>query len=402
MRKFIYLLTLLSATLPAVGQTFEDYVARGSEAFVNYDFDQAERDFGMARKKFKKIPTEKLEYLDSLEAKLDIGRNFMSRVERLQIIDSIAVPRDYFFKAYKLPTSAGKLADASSLPRPVDDVDYVFTNEQGDFKMWAEPDSTGYYRIAESSRLTDGSWSETQYAPDDLADGGDALYPFMMADGVTLYFAADGESSLGGLDIFIATRDATTGEYMQPQNIGMPYNSPYDDYMLAIDELNGVGWWATDRNQLDDKITIYLYRLNDLRSNYDADDEDIVSWARIDDYKATQDPDFDYAELKREINSIKPEIAKKIDFRFPMGGGTMYTTLSDFKTKEGREAMKKFLAAEKKYNSDLETLNRLRRQYAANPKGSVTTDILKLESDTAQAKEELKTLRNAIYKAEYK
>jgi len=28
-------------------------------------------------------------------------------------------------------------------------------------------------------------------------------YPFLMADGVSLYFAADGEESLGGLDIFI-------------------------------------------------------------------------------------------------------------------------------------------------------------------------------------------------------
>ncbi len=59
--------------------------------------------------------------------------------------------------------------------------------------------------------------------------------PFFMSDGVTLYYANDGDESIGGYDIFIS-RKGEDG-FLQPQNIGMPYNSPYDDYMLAIDEV---------------------------------------------------------------------------------------------------------------------------------------------------------------------
>ena len=84
----------------------------------------------------------------------------------------------------------------------------------------------------------------------------------MMSDGITLYYANDGDNTLGGYDIFM-TRKGDDGRFLQPQNIGMPYNSPYDDYMLAIDEVTGAGWWATDRNQIPDSVTIYVFVPND-------------------------------------------------------------------------------------------------------------------------------------------
>ena len=105
----------------------------------------------------------------------------------------------------------------------------------------------------------------------------------MMQDGMTIYYANNGTSSLGGYDIFISRKD--DNEYYKPQNIGMPYNSPYDDYMLAIDETTGVGWWATDRNQLGDSITIYKFIPQDMRINYDVDTIDLVKFARIQDYR---------------------------------------------------------------------------------------------------------------------
>jgi len=34
---------------------------------------------------------------------------------------------------------------------------------------------------------------------------------------------------------------------------------PYDDYMLVLDEENGIGWWSTMRNDLPDMTTIYVF-----------------------------------------------------------------------------------------------------------------------------------------------
>lgn len=97
----------------------------------------------------------------------------------------------------------------------------------------------------EGFRLGDGSWSEpTPLFDEDV----DAAFPFMLSDGCTFYFASRSEQGLGGYDIFRSYRDSDTGEFQNPVNMGLPYNSPADDYMLAIDEYTGAGWWATDRN----------------------------------------------------------------------------------------------------------------------------------------------------------
>ena len=36
----------------------------------------------------------------------------------------------------------------------------------------------------------------------------------------------------------------STDTYLVPENVGMPFNSPYNDYMYVIDEYNNLGWFA--------------------------------------------------------------------------------------------------------------------------------------------------------------
>ncbi len=388
----------VAAVSPAKTPTVEESLEAGREAFLKYDFEEAAKHYAAARKKAKKkIPPQ----LEEQERELMKAENFLERVEQLVILDSIAVPKVEFFKAYKLPFSAGSLGNADAIPFEQTDADYVFTNEGNDFKMWAQPDSTGIFRIVESIRLTDGSWHEPTETPDILNNGGNAIYPFMMSDGVTLYYASDNEESLGGYDIFVATRDAADGEYLQPQNIGMPYNSPYDDYLLAIDELNGVGWWATDRNQLGDNLTVYLFKVNDLRKNYNSEEtENIPDLAFIRDYKSTWGED-DYTSLLEEIQAITPgQVKKQVDFIFPMKGGVIYTTLNDFQTSGGKTMMKKYLAAEKAFNQKLSRLSDLRHKFAINKGSSMKAQIRSLESETEKDREALRRLRSEVYRAE--
>ena len=106
---------------------------------------------------------------------------------------------------------------------------------QGTFRQ--SPECVHHIASGEAGILDDGSLDHPMPMDSTLAEGADSAFPFLMPDGVTLYFANNGGNSLGGYDIFMTRRsdDADGRSYMQPQNIGMPYNSPYDDYMLAID-----------------------------------------------------------------------------------------------------------------------------------------------------------------------
>lgn len=380
----------------------------GLLAYQNYDFEAADEFYAkyeQLRKKAKKeIPSDVADEM----SKLALAQSLLDRVEKITIIDSIAVPRKEFFKHYRISPDCGSLNPISDLPFDIEDDEdqpgVAFSNENKDFFIWADTDTLGFYRINESIRLIDKSWHSPIVDDETLNDGGDARYPFMMPDGVTLYFANNGENSIGGYDIFISNKDADTGEYMTPSNIGMPYNSPFDDYMFAIDENLGVGWWATDRNRLpDDMITIYVFITNEIRICYNTDEVEVTDFARISDYKTTWQPDTDYSEILSAIAKIDPNAKpKQIDFYFPIGNGIVYHNLNDFKTAEGRNLMSRYLEAEKSFIEFSNQLSSLRLKYHQSPTDALATQIKEMESVLESKRSDLFTLKNEIYKIERK
>lgn len=374
----------------------------GRLAFLDYDFEKATKLYGDYRAAQQKARQEPDEQLDVFESQLTNAENALQRVEDLMVIDSIAVEPTGFFKHYRLPSSAGHLMLPEELPEQLGkpDTGMAFANEGRDFMMWAQPDSIGTLRIVETTRLTDGSWQTPVYTPETLNGGGDADYPFMMADGTTLYFAADGDESLGGYDIFVASRDATTGEYLQPQNVGMPYNSPYDDYMLAIDELNGIGWWATDRNQLDGRLTIYVFATNDIRRNLDADDENLLSRARITDYRESQgSADRQKADaLLAAIDEIETDSEAAPEFHLPNGNGTYFHYMKQLPAK-ARTPMKRYLEAQKEMK-DLEArLDATRRRFHDSPSPALRREAQELEKQRDALALQLRKMRSEVYGA---
>ena len=325
----------------------------------------------------------------------------LNRVENITVIDSLTVPKEEFFKAYKLHPSAGKLLSPEEMPVVDAQQNAVtgFMNEGGDIILWAQPDTLDNRRIVEAIKLIDGTWSETMYLPEVLNGGGDADYPFMMPDGLTLYFANNGEESLGGYDIFIASK-AVDGDFLAPQNLGMPYNSPFDDYLLVIDEQTGVGWWATDRKQIPDSLTLFVYLPNDVRKNLDSEDEeiDVASFARIADIKATQDPEEDYSPYLEAIEAnAQREATPPADFAFRLPDGTLLERYNQLRTEREREAMKKYLDSLKIYDNSLKALDGLRKDY--HYRGSTATlkmQIADLETSVLNQKKALKKKKNDL------
>ena len=90
-----------------------------------------------------------------------------------------------------------------------------------------------------------------------------------MNDGITFYFAAQGEESIGGYDIFFTRYDSRSGSFLKPENIGMPFNSEANDYMYAADEESGIGYFVSDRRQPEGKVCVYVFILHETRRSYD-------------------------------------------------------------------------------------------------------------------------------------
>lgn len=371
-------------------------------AFMEYRFDEGDDyldQYEKTLKKGKKTAEPSAEAVAARE-RLEKGRNMLDRVEKIVIIDSLTVDKEDFFRAYRLAASSGSLQGANGLPAGVVGADptVVYVTENGREKIWSIPDDNENYVLVEASLLDDGKWSEPTELDNRLGEGGDANFPFMLSDGETLYFANDGENSLGGYDIFISRR-AADGFFM-PQNLGMPYNSPYDDYMLAIDEETGSGWWATDRNQIEDKVTIYRFIPSELRINYPSDTENLADLAFIRNYRATQTPGVDYEQMKREMDQNTRRV-RESDYEFTIGlpGGKIYHNLRDFSNPTSRQLMSEYLALEKKLTQEEKRLSDLRQQYR-NGRKNVAREIETAESDIESMRQKLKNLKNDIARAE--
>lgn len=252
-------------------------------------------------------------------------------------------------------------------------------------------------RLVSSHLLADDSWESPQPLGNALESVRNAAYPFLMADGSTLYFAGQGNESLGGYDIFISRNNGD--EFLQPQNIGMPYNSPYDDYLLVIDELTGAGWWATDRNRIDGKVTIYVFVPQELRVNYPADTPDLIARAKIKSISGTGSASVDRTRIKNAIAALDNESSSDDrEFQFAMPGGKIYSRMSDFSSPEAAEAMKLFLDTQFKLSMEEDALAEMRAAFAAG--ASNKGEILQAEQRIESLRSELRRLSNEVVKSE--
>ncbi len=372
------------------------------EAAKDYDPTRATKYFdsyeSIMRRNKREIPDD----FQEERSRVITMENMLSRVERVAVIDSIVVDADEFFKAYRLSPECGRLVNGATAR--IDDVEMAFIPQNNTEILYAQPDSAGVFRLMSADILDDGTIDHPTPLPgEDLGGGGNAEYPFLMSDGLTLYFANDGEGSLGGYDIFLTRR--TDDGYLQPQNMGMPYNSPDDDYLMAIDETTGAGWWATDRNHIPGMVTIYIFVPSETRVNVEPDSPELLSLARLDNIALTRTPGADYSQVLARINAAgetpqRSEERAVNSFTLPIGSTTrIYTSLSDFRSSQARSLMSQALNQRALVNRLSESLDALRERYR-NGDHSAGVEIINQEDRLAEARRSMDSLVNRAISAE--
>lgn len=365
-------------------------------AVREYRVDDADEMLAAYRKALKKGRKTLPDNSAEATANLERTRNMLNRVENIQVFDSINVPAADFFSHYRLSPESGSINPVSVLPAKFKAADptVVYEPESRSEMIWAAPGSDGLSRLVRSVALLGNEWDAPEALGDHLGEGGDANYPFLMPDGITLYYASNGANTLGGYDIFITRSDGR--DFLQPQNLGMPYNSPYNDYMLAIDETTGVGWWASDRNHLPDSVTIYMFVPADVRRNVDVNSPDLLDRARLSSIALTQEEGADYTTLRTAIDNIRRSAsALEAQCYFPMPDGRVITRIEQLSNPDARDALRQYIDLKAGIDADAAELAALRRAYASGDTDA-RIDILALERRTLGDREALKKAANEV------
>jgi len=82
--------------------------------------------------------------------------------------------------------------------------------------------------------FTGGTWGKPENLGEPINTKYDEDNPYMFVDGQTLFFTSNGHKSMGGYDIFKTTSYDGRERWSQPENIGYPLNSVYDDMTITL------------------------------------------------------------------------------------------------------------------------------------------------------------------------
>ena len=264
--------------------------------------------------------------------------------QKVMFVDSVVVNKSKLLKSLNIPDESGSVTDYNSFFETTEQPNaVVYLNQLKNKCVFSKYADNGWGLY--SSELIGGKWANTMPLKglDMAGNDVDINWPFLLSDGTTLYFAAKGEESIGGYDIFMTRYDESTGAYLKPENIGMPFNSISNDYFYVVDEFDGYGWFATDRNQPEGSVCIYSFILNNVRENYNQDaytPEQLKQLSELHSISMTWTDESSRKhalEQLAEIAKRKHSVQKKNDFTFVINDKYTYTTLTDFKSADAAE-----------------------------------------------------------------
>ena len=348
---------------------------------------------------------------EKLLEKSKTNLRMLKGIEEVCIIDSIVVDKDRFLEAYKISPESGKLFTYNDFFQNKEEVEAtVYETELGNKIYYGERQPDGKLSILARNKMQ-GEWSKGSLLPGSINDSINANYPYVLTDGATIYYAADGENSIGGYDIFVTRYDSESSSYLRPDNIGMPFNSPANDYMYVIDELNNLGWFASDRYQPEDKVCIYVFVPNETKVVYDYENTDPTTLKEAASLRSirTTWKDTDKVRIaKQKLAALiyaKDTEKKEGDFLFIIDDSTVYHTLNDFRSTPARAAYQQVMQKQKDYDMLSKNLEEKREQYAQSnrsQKKALAPGILDLEKRTEQLLKEIEKLTLNVRNEEIK
>ena len=330
-------------------------------------------------------------------------KTMLPATAKILFVDSVVVDKATFLSQIPLAPEAGTISSYEQFfDRPTQVPLAVFQNEFGDRCYYADGDtlSTRLYSI---DRLGN-QWSKPRELTEFGADYRSPNYPFLMSDGMTLFFAAKGENSIGGYDIFMTLYDTESGTFYRPENYGLPFNSTANDYLLAIDEVNELGYLVSDRYQPDGKVCIYTFVPQFPRVSFedeDLSDDQLRRYARLTSISDTWRFGDRQEALERYQNMLSQQARKSSgsSFSFVINDQLTYHQLSDFRSPQSRQLYKQYAELESALTTDVRTLEMQRDKYAnasAREQRQMKESMLRLEHQILESQPRLAQMAKEI------
>lgn len=324
----------------------------------------------------------------------------LPNTDKLLVIDSMVVDKESFLKHLDLQNENGYVG--------IENDNAWFINALKNKKIYASGDSLSGRKLI-LAYYVNSKWEDRRPISELNTLFSDINFPFLMPDATTLFFSAKGHNSIGGFDIYTTRLDVDNGGFYIPDNYGLPYNSTANDYFLAIDERNNLGWLVSDRYQPEDKVCIYIFVPNKNRvklAQEGFDNNTIKKLAQLNNIQDTWNFG-DKQEAMRNLEHLRTqrnvENKGRESVLFIVNDKIKYTSLSQFKSNKSKQLFAKLednkqLVAKQK--TELENLRIQYKQANKAKQSSLKQDILFIEKQLMKYQLEQKELEQNIRELE--
>ena len=324
-------------------------------------------------------------------------KSMIPSTAKILFIDSVVVDKKNFLSQIPLNPESGRIG--------MRDIEYSqYENEFGDRAFFAAGDTATSALYA--CDKVGGEWSAPTRLFDTIEGIDKVNFPFLMSDGITMYFGAKGEGTMGGYDIYMTTFDYDSGKFYTPENMGLPYNSTANDYLLAIDDVDKLGWLVTDRRQPEDKVCIYTFIPSDTRQGFDdtdLDNSEIEKYSRIlsiaDTWKFGNKKSG-MARLEELKSRLKTNAVKAAETEsFAINDNVVYHSSGNFKSEQARELYNGLKIKRKEFEDMMSRLSTMRRLYhdsTVSMRKGLENELLTLEKQVEDLNADIRATEKDI------
>ena len=324
----------------------------------------------------------------------------LPNTDKLLVIDSVVVDKESFLKHLDLQNENGYVG--------IENDNAWFINALKNKKIYASGDSLSGRKLI-LAYYVNSRWEDRRPISELNTLFSDINFPFLMPDATTLFFSAKGHNSIGGFDIYTTRLDVDNGGFYIPDNYGLPYNSTANDYFLAIDERNNLGWLVSDRYQPEDKVCIYIFVPNKNRVKLAQEGFDNNTIKKLAQLNSIQDT-WNFGNKQEALRNLErlrsqrnTENKGSESVLFIVNDRIKYTSLSQFKSNKSKQLFAKLednkqLVAKQK--TELENLRIQYRQTNKAKQSSLKQDILFIEKQLMKYQLEQKEFEQKLRELE--
>ena len=191
------------------------------------------------------------------------GRNMTRFVYSPAVLARHKFSLDDFFLYYPLKDRSWRNVPAQLDSFPDKYSKAIYAPAEDNVIYYSATDQDGIRNIYRTS-FADTLWTLPTLLNEQMTSASNEIYPIVSEDGKYMYFASEGLYGVGGYDLYVSEWDEDANDWSVPKNMGFPYSSPANDFLLVNSPDSRYTLFASDRGCSGDSVWVYVLEYDNM------------------------------------------------------------------------------------------------------------------------------------------